>query len=392
MALKKTTLRSLLIMLGISLTPIYLWSSGGVQIAHILLFLGAAWVLWAKGPSMDQAGWIFSILVVYIAIRDSFNAIFDTSLDSVLPIFYAAFSWWIYISMRRWMLDDAAWKYAAWGLFLSGVIAVAGVVMMGYGATVDSEEGWRSIGTFNNPNQLGYFAVCMASLSCLFYVRGVLTLPRLLMLLAGALFLAVASLSKAAMIACGFCLLVAGFVASRSRAKFVVGCVVASILVSVSIFLVNAGALDNYKFFARLASIGSQRDDSMEGRGYGILTDAGAFEFLFGYGAQEVRRLVGHELHSTIASYFANYGVFGGILFVAVLGLWCRQVLKTYGVPGFLALVVPPMLYGLTHNGSRFTVFWLLLALSMVPAGQKTRGLAFRSTYSNSGRSSAMSG
>ena len=176
------------------------------------------------------------------------------------------------------------------------------------------------------------------------------------------------------MISCAFAALLVGFLASRSKLQFVMGCFVAAILIATGLWLINSGQLADYKFVARLSGLGSQGDDSLAGRGYGVLTEVGAFQFLFGFGAQEVRQLVGHELHSTVASFFANYGVFGGLLFLGFLALWCGRVWRSLGLIGVLIIVVPPMMYGLTHNGSRFTIFWLLVAMSYaIPDEARTR-------------------
>lgn len=356
--------------LAIALLPIYLWSSGGVQLSHVLLFFVAAWIWFIRRPRLDLIARLLGALAVYAAVRDSFFAIRNTSPASILPILYLFFTWFIFVSLRTWFEEDKNWNAAKVGLMLAMSIGVIGVMLMGYGATVDS-EGWRSVGTFNNPNQLGYFSVCTISLAGLLYLRGKASLLLLLILVSGGLLLAIASLSKAAMISCAFATLFIGFLASRSKMQFVVGCIVSLILLSTALWLVDSGQLSNYKFFARLSGLGTQGDDSLAGRGYGVLTDVGALEFLFGYGAQEVRNLVGHELHSTIASFFANYGAIGGFLFLSVMILWFARVWRSLGLVGVLVIVAPPMMYGLTHNGSRFTIFWLLVAMSYANPGRR---------------------
>ncbi|MDG6348296.1 hypothetical protein QAA18_06005 [Luteimonas sp. 8-5] len=370
------------LMIAIAFLPIYLWSSGGAQISHIILLVVSAWMWAFKRPRLDLVARLLGVLAVYAAIRDSFFAVRNTSPESVIPIFYIFFIWFIFVSLRSWFEDDRNWGHAKIGLVLAVLVAIAGVLLMGYGASVDS-EGWRSVGTFNNPNQLGYFSVCIISVAGLLYLRGKASLPLLLLFLGGGLFLAIASLSKAAMISCAFAALFIGFLASRSKLQFLVGCVVAATLVVVALWLIESGHLSNYKFFTRLSGLGTQGDDSLAGRGYGVLMDVGALEFLFGYGAQEVRQLVGHELHSTIASFFANYGAIGGFLFLSVIALWCVRVWRSLGLVAVLVVVVPPMMYGLTHNGSRFTIFWLLVAMSYAISGQgRQRAMAMHDARS----------
>ncbi|WP_165404520.1 O-antigen ligase family protein [Pigmentiphaga kullae] len=293
-------------------------------------------------------------------------------MRNTLPAFYIAFSCFIYIAMRQWLSDTKNLIFCVVGLAAAALIAVGGVFFMGYGSTIDFEGG-RSIGTFNNPNQLGYFSVCLFSLAAALYLRGSISRLILLAFIVTAVFLAIASLSKAAMVACAFGVLSIVYRMSKSKAGILLGLLLSAILVLASFFLFTSGQLDDYKFTHRLSSIGSQSDDSLEGRGYGILLDVDAIQLLFGHGSEGVSKILGHELHSTIGSFFANYGLIGGILFIVFLIFWFKKTWNNYGFTGLLTIVVPPMLYGLTHNGSRFTVFWLLLALSTVQLPSSVR-------------------
>ena len=361
------------LLVGIVLMPIYTWSSGGVQISHAVIFAGCLLVWLKRGIRMDVTAQILGLLAVYIALRDSVFVARHASWYNVLPILYIVFSWTLYASLRDWFADERNVTYLKYGLLLSAVVAILGVFIMGYGATVGSGERWRSIGTFNNPNQLGYFAVCLLSFGCLLYLRRKISAPLALVFVAFGLFLSTAALSKAAMVSCGFGAVLIGFAIGRSRTKVILGVLVATAAVAGAFWAVREGLLDDYKFFVRLSSIGEQSDDSLVGRGYWVLTEAGPMEFLFGFGAERVLEIVGHELHSTIASYFSNYGVLGGIPFLVVLFLWARRIYWDVGTIGLLVVVAPPMLYGLTHNGSRFTIFWLLLAYSLATPATAVR-------------------
>ena len=78
--------------------------------------------------------------------------------------------------------------------------------------------------------------------------------------------------------------------------------------------------------------------------------------------------IVGHEVHSTLGSVINNYGFLGLILFSAVLAIWAFRLWQSYGAVGMISIAGPAMLYGITHNGIRFTIFWLLFAASMAMA------------------------
>ncbi|MDC0343861.1 hypothetical protein OAN15_02340, partial [bacterium] len=55
----------------------------------------------------------------------------------------------------------------------------------------------------------------------------------------------------------------------------------------------------------------------------------------------------------------------GFFAFCAMYFIWSIRVLRFYGFSGLVCLVGPATLYGITHNGTRFTIFWLLFAASL---------------------------
>src|SRR5687768_12632517 len=246
---------------GISLMPVYLWSSGGVQISHAVIFSACVAILMWRGAKLDLAGRVLALLVIYVAMRDVQFAIRDASLKSALPTLYVVYVFVVYVVLRDWYADERNLKWAIRGLVVAVGIAIAGVVFVGYGMTVDAEGG-RSVGTFNNPNQLGYFAVCVISIIGLVHLRGQCSLMLMIIMAAGAIFLAIASLSKAAMLSCAAAALMLGFATTRRKTGFLVGSAVLLLLTSGLYWMLITGMLDDYRFFARLSSIGTQSDDS----------------------------------------------------------------------------------------------------------------------------------
>jgi hypothetical protein len=64
-----------------------------------------------------------------------------------------------------------------------------------------------------------------------------------------------------------------------------------------------------------------------------------------------------HELHSSLGTLFFSYGIVGTSLFASFGFI----LLRGAGLRGVLQ-VIPAALYGLTHQGLRFTLLWVLLA------------------------------
>jgi hypothetical protein len=66
----------------------------------------------------------------------------------------------------------------------------------------------------------------------------------------------------------------------------------------------------------------------------------------------------GNEIHSTIGTLVFSYGIVGTALFIA--SFW--QLYRLVGLQLMLYLV-PALIYGLTHQGLRFSLFWVLLGI-----------------------------
>jgi hypothetical protein len=129
--------------------------------------------------------------------------------------------------------------------------------------------------------------------------------------------------------------------------------------------------LEQFKIYDRLSSIGVHGDDSLDGRGYNLLYTFGAFELLMGYGPSVVNNLIGHELHSTFGSYFVNYGILGGSLYLLFFFYSYQQCARSLGVIRSAICFSPVVLYGITHNGSRFSIVYLFIVCSVSVVGSR---------------------
>jgi hypothetical protein len=63
------------------------------------------------------------------------------------------------------------------------------------------------------------------------------------------------------------------------------------------------------------------------------------------------------ELHSTVGNLLMSYGVPGVALFATLIVVVCAAAPKN------VLYLIPIMLYGLTHMGLRFSLFWVFLGL-----------------------------
>jgi O-antigen ligase len=212
----------------------------------------------------------------------------------------------------------------------------------------------RSTLMFNNPNQLGYYALLSACIILLGQKRLRLSTFQVTAGLVACSYLALLSASKAAL--ASIAALGATLVISRLR-----GVVVAVLVFTALIFTDNpfSAAIEH-------AQERINKDQSLgfiEERGYDRIAQYPEYWFAgAGEGAyhrfRETSAIGSHELHSSMATLFFCYGIIGTLLFGAFL--W--SAMSGAGLRAWL-VVGAALAYGMTHQGLRFRLLWLLLGM-----------------------------
>ena len=343
--------------LGILTFPIYLFPSGRPQIStaffggFILITLNV--ILWQQPLLRDPAqrtAALFGLWCLLVGVGWTIGS------DSLQPLQFGiilAFNGALCLSVIEWMRREQR-------AFLRTTVMALAVVVLWQAATVLLNLGdqTRFEGTFNNPNQLGYFG--LLAIGILIAAGPAMhALPRGVAIAASVL-LSFGSLSRGAMAAV-IAYLIPGLI---RRGRF-------AIAIGVAVL-----ALTIVSYPQILDDIQWRWDDRRleEGyfanRGYDRIVEnpqyllTGAAE-----GAARHRGFVssyGGELHSTGGTLLFAYGLIGAGLFLRLL--W--QSAGRLGLWGW-ALIGPAMLYGLTHAGHRFVPFWILIGIM---AGLGARG------------------
>lgn len=336
--------------------PYYLLPSGLPQIADLLLVVGMAFLLFlprpVRGPDTARfvlCAVIFCSYAAIVSVAWTF-ALMDPSL--ALNAAYYAFDLCLLILCLRVgeIHLEATLRVIAYAIALSAVIQGATTAL-----TFNAEQ-FRQIASFNNPNQLAYWA--LLSLCIFWSIAGRIAIPIYLRALALiALLYAIAiSLSKAAMISAAL-LLVLHFL---KRPKLIA----VALVVAVVGYLTLENSTIGERIAIRLENIGTQADDSFYSRGYLRILRypeyavVGAGEgAIYRFGDTEYSDL-SHEIHSTFGTILFCYGAIGTAAFAGA-------IFYLYRVTGFgnAVYLAPPFLYGLTHQGVRFSFLWLFLAV-----------------------------
>jgi hypothetical protein len=228
--------------------------------------------------------------------------------------------------------------------------------------------GPRRSGTFNNPNQLGYWSLLIAC--CIVVLRGrdrLTTSDTTALLVSG--YLAAESLSRAAMysflvLAC----IVIVFQGLSRRGMILIG--IATILWAMALSvnpgrMPGLGDVDVYQRFSARVE-GRKDQEHVADRGYDRLFEYPQY-LILGAGEGELSRFRdagSGEFHSTIGVLLFHYGAVGSVLF----GLLLMSIFRRASW-GHALLLVPIAMYGLTHQGLRFTLFWVFLGLVVGMSG-----------------------
>jgi hypothetical protein len=356
-----------LLALCLGLLPVYLFPSGGLQVVDgplVILIL----VHFLRRSNAPQAlrqkitillpflFWAAAVNLVYF-FQDVTNPALTINTGYLLFTFllFLSFSYLFWDILEA---DRLGWLYAGFFLSLIGIFTVKGY----------SEEGIRSVLSFNNPNQLGYYALVLACLAALLLqVKEQAGTGRAIyfwadvVLLFAAHFLALLSLSRGALLGL---LLVDIWVFPRLTRRILILFVPAVLLALV--VLIWQPAVIEQRLAGRPGRELNKEEIQYEVKSrifhqFSVMKD---IHYLVGRGARgftpkEKARGIG-EVHNIFGEIFRSYGLIGLGLFSFWLG---RFIWQSRQLPGGLFIWGALLVYNLTHYGLRFRSLWILLAL-----------------------------
>ncbi|MGE0548987.1 MAG: hypothetical protein AB7R00_18090 [Kofleriaceae bacterium] len=344
--------------LYLAMVPIYLWASGLPQIGDVLsLILVPLGLTRWNGRLGPMAASSVRVLIVFTAYVVLVNLVWSFVLNSwttevrtgflMTPLFY------IYNALMFVVTIVLYRTYQARMLRLTSRFVLLTLISQ-VALSLAMSGGHRATVLFNNPNQLGYYALLSASVMMVLQRRGHVSTLEVTVGTVAATYLALASASKAALAGIGL-LVIAGMI-SRLRTMLLVAATCGLLLLLATPMQRALGGA-----VVRIAN-----DESLgfvEERGYDRILHYPEYWVLgAGEGAykrfEATTKIRSHEIHSSIGSLFFCYGFVGTLMFGAFL--W--SVLRRSGIRMWF-LIMPTLSYGMTHQGLRFTLFWVLLAI-----------------------------
>ncbi|HTJ46697.1 MAG TPA: hypothetical protein VL463_31540 [Kofleriaceae bacterium] len=294
-------------------------------------------------------GWVFFINYAYAIGMGRFG-LFGKETFILVPIFY------LYNAIVFFVVLVFYERYGARFLWLTLHVVLACACLQVVISFVLAGAHGRGMLFFNNPNQLGFYALLSASILAYGRRRLGFGAVKAAVGLLACTYLTLLSASKAALL--GTALLVAFTVFSNPRT------LILATVASLALLFAGgpvADALDRAQ--ARIDAQDQQQYGFLEQRGYDRITNHQEY-WLLGAGEGGLDRfadttVIGdHELHSAAGTIFFCYGIVGTsfflfFLFRLVQGASIRNAI----------MLIPALSYSLAHQGMRFTLLWVLFGV-----------------------------
>jgi hypothetical protein len=345
--------------LYIVLKPYYLLPSGLPQVGDILLLLNLGMLFFLRPVAFNResrrfVGWMALFAVHATLVNLTWSALLADTKVMLYASYYIFNVGLVILCLRYGFLNaKATLQVIAYATVVSVLIQAATALVAG------NDEQIRQTASFNNPNQLGYWSLLSL---CIFlaianrvkikwYIQAIVPICLC--------YTVALSLSKSAMLAS---VLTIFLHVIKSKKMLFAALVVAGVGY---LALENSTLVDHVT--NRIDNIGQQYDDSFYARGY-LRIIAWPQYGILGAGEGAIYRWDNadysddrFEIHSTMATILFSYGLVGLTLFLGAI--LCIYRGTTFGE---FIYILPPFLYGITHQGLRFSLFWLLFAVLLV--------------------------
>lgn len=349
--------------LHVVLFPVYVFSSGLPQPSDLMIVALFPLVLarWNGKLYRDSSrplkalvvflGWVIVVNYSWMLLLGKFGL---TGKDAFLmvPSFYIFDAMTFLVALLLYQRYGRRFLWLTFHLVLAATLFQAVFSML-----IKTSHGGRGIVLFNNPNQLGFYALLSASLLALGRRRLGFSAWKTGIGVTAAIYLALLSASKAALLGCGVLLVVS--VLNNPKAVVLAG------LAMVAALFVGGPITDAIGMTrTRLEAPDRYEDYSFfEQRGYDRISKHKEY-LLLGAGEGGLSRfedtgVIGdHELHSSAGTLFFCYGIVGTLLFLRFIYRIMRGARWRMSL-----LLLPAMAYSMAHQGLRFTMLWVVLAV-----------------------------
>lgn len=342
------------LLLGIISTPFYIFSSGSLQPSHFCLLLFVfSWLIHKKGFYVDRNLLLLTIpFFIYVILVNLIYSIYyqDTSFFSY-PL-NLTFDFLILFSLVSFLqnIDNNKIRKIPYLMFFI-LIMLFCIWFLGLG---EYKFYPRYNGYFNDPNQMAFFVLCVATIASL-YIRNIYFYLLVILL---SLALILFTQSRSAIIGIFMLLTSLFFLYWKGNKNSII--IVFALLFFVSVFfLLSFDYLSKISYIQSVSERFAETDigEQSDVRGYTRILNYTEY-LLFGAGqGLDMRFNSPVEIHSTWAGILFYYGVVGMSLFLILI----VNILKNLNIYQKILFLVP-LMYSFSTFGARTVIFWILVA------------------------------
>jgi len=371
---RKAHVSAYFLIAGIGLFPFYLFPSGGIQISHALLAIGALFysIRFFTNPFSRSEGYFGFLFCTYVFCAGLLWYLFHQDEWAILGPLFMLYNIFIYATLLSAFVRFAAFfrSWLPWAIF-AGLLAQFFWYYNGWG----TELKVRFHGTFNDPNQLSYWAICaLATIAVLEQQR----LRWSLIIFLGVSFILLLTTSRSGLLGIfPLSLLIVirtvKFIWKENTFRTLAIKIFTAfgICIAFGTFYLGIVSTSNvYTWaFGQISALEKRMIDieverSLEVRGYELLWLYPEHLILgAGHGGLERFPLAkggsgaDNEIHSTFAGFFFYYGIVGSLLMIAFLYPRFRKLTLTAVLALFGAAF-----FGIGTYGARNTMAWIMIA------------------------------
>lgn len=358
-----------LIAISVATSSIYIWQSGLPQVSHlILLTVVLTNIIKRKSIKLHSESKYLLAMLVFTVLVNLTYAILHAQIQFLTAATQSLFNFFMYIGFVNILYRNPHYYASICKGITLGITIQLVVYLSGEGNYTFAP---RYSGTFNDPNQMGYWL--LSALAIYFILREYGTKCSKLtdiFVLATGTFLILTTVSRSAIFALFITIILLSLIKFRSiflNYKFyLVIALSATLTITLQKEIYKILDLENSSFLLeRIIEIDfNQQADE---RGYDRIFSFPEY-LLFGSGHGLHERFNQHknvgfidaEIHSTWAGILFYYGIGALLLFL----LPAKQIISKLN-PIQSTILIGTFIYGFSTYSFRTPIFWLLLAVAM---------------------------
>lgn len=307
-----------------------------------------------------------AMFTIYVIFVNSIISIYNNSALALKYNLYYLFNFMVFIIFLDILSKNKVYiKYIFYSLTISLLIQFL-LMLGGYGRTW---LGYQHILFFNNPHQLGYYSLLLASLLLLVGVYRKTMPLQLLSIIGIAIYLSISalSISSSLAIAVGSTFYVMRQTKQKSRGFYLIVAIsiILSLVIGKTIYQKVVVSNPYINIEEKIGSKTSRSGGWQAGRGYDTLFEDPQYLIL---GMGEFPGRFHNEFHSILGNILRSYGIVG----LSLLLIFGYLVFKHKPLFTFYYFI-PILMYGLAHNGIRQPFLWIYLAM-VLSLFEKNRG------------------